>query len=142
MNTVPTNIKRASCGPTCSLGRNRKGGTMRYVAELVAVALLAMLLAAACGASQAGELQTEAEAVELGGAESVHANLKMAAGELKVGGGADSLMEADFAYSAPDWQPEVSYDDVSRGTGTLSVEQPNKSADMRDDGRNEWDIHL
>jgi hypothetical protein len=109
--------------------------------ELVAVALLAMLLASACGASQAGELQTESESVELGDAESVRANLKMVAGELKVGGGADSLMEADFAYNVPDWQPEVSYD-VSSGTGNLSVEQPDQNTDMRDDDRNEWDIHL
>jgi hypothetical protein len=115
---------------------------MRYVAELVAVALLAILLAAACGASQAGELQTESEAVELGEAESVRANLKMAAGEMKVGGSADSLMEADFAYNVPDWQPEVSYDDVSSGTGTLSVRQPDENTGMRDDDRNEWDIHL
>jgi uncharacterized protein DUF2154 len=115
---------------------------MRYVAELVAVALLAILLAAARGASQAGELQTESEAVELGEAESVRANLKMAAGEMKVGGSADSLMEADFAYNVPDWQPEVSYDDVSSGTGTLSVRQPDENTGMRDDDRNEWDIHL
>jgi N-terminal domain of toast_rack, DUF2154 len=115
---------------------------MRRAAELVAVALLAMLLAAACGASQAGELQTESEAVERGDAESVRTNLKMAAGELKVGGGADSLMEADFAYNVLDWKPKVTYEDVSSGTGTLSVEQPVENRSMRDDDRNEWDIHL
>jgi hypothetical protein len=115
---------------------------MRLAAELVAVALLAILLAAACGASQAGELQTESETVELGEAESVRANLKMAAGELKVGGGAASLMEADFAYNVADWQPEVSYDDVSSGTGTLSVKQPDENTGMSDDDRNEWNIHL
>ena len=115
---------------------------MRRAAELVAVALLAILLAAACGASQAGELQTDSEAVELGDAESVRANLKMAAGEMKVGGGAESLMDADFAYSVADWQPEVTYDDVSSGTGILNVEQPDENSGMRDDDRNEWDIHL
>ena len=115
---------------------------MRRAAELVAVALLAILLAAACGTSQAGKLQTKSEAVELGDAESVRANLEMATGELKVGGGADGLMEADFAYNVADWQPEVSYDDVSSGTGTLSVEQPDENTGMRDDDRNEWDIHL
>jgi len=115
---------------------------MIRVIELVAVTLLAILLVAACGASLADELQTESEAVELGDAESVRTDLKMAAGELKVGGGADGLMEADFAYNVPDWQPEVSYDDVSSGTGTLSVEQPDQNTGMRDDDRNEWDIHL
>jgi len=115
---------------------------MRYAAELVAVALLAVLLAAACGTSQAGELQTESEAVELGDAEFVRANLKMAAGDLTVGGGTDELMEADFAYNVADWKPEVSYDDVSSGTGTLSVEQPHENTGMSDDERNEWDIRL
>jgi hypothetical protein len=115
---------------------------MIRVIELVAVTLMAILLAAACGASQADELQTESEAVELGDAQSVRANFKMAAGEMKVGGGAESLMEASFAYNVPDWQPEVSYNDVSSGSGTLSVEQPDESTDMRDDDRNEWDIHL
>jgi hypothetical protein len=115
---------------------------MIRVIELVAVTLMAILLAAACGASQADELQTESEAVELGDAQSVRADLKMAAGELKVGGGADSLMEASFAYNGADWQPEVSYDDVSSATGALSVEQPDGNTGMRDDYRNEWDIHL
>jgi len=115
---------------------------MIRVIELVTVTLLAILLAAACGASQADELQTESEAVELGDAESVRTDLKMAAGELKVGGGADGLMEADFAYNVADWQPEVSYDDVSSGTGTLSVKQPNENRSKRDDYRNAWDIHL
>jgi hypothetical protein len=31
---------------------------------------------------------------------------------------------------------------VNSGTGTLSVEQPDESTDMRDDDRNEWDIQL
>jgi len=101
-----------------------------------------MILAAACAKSQARGLQTSSESVALGGAEAISAKLKMAAGDLTVGGGADGLMEADFAYNVADWQPEVSYDDVTSEMGTLSVEQPDENAGMRDDDRNEWDIHL
>ena len=115
---------------------------MRHAAALLALAVLTMILAAACATSQAKELQTESESVALGDAESVRANLKMAAGELRVGAGADGLMEADFAYNVADWQPEVSYDDASSGIGTLSVEQPHEITGMRDDERNEWDIRL
>jgi len=116
--------------------------TMRHVATILGLAAVTIVLAAACAKSQARELHTESESVALGDADSVRANLKMAAGVLTVGGGADGLMGADFAYNVADWQPKVSYDDASSGTGTLSVEQPHKITGMRDDERNEWDIHL
>ena len=115
---------------------------MRHAAKLVAVALLGILLAAACAKSQVRGLQTSSESVALGDAEAVSAKLKMAAGDVTVGGGADGLMEADFVYNVADWQPEVSYDDVGSEMGTLSVEQPDKNTGMRNDDRNEWDIHL
>jgi len=86
---------------------------MRHAATLLALAVLTMILATACATSQARELQTESESVALRDAESVRANLKMTAGELKVGGDADGLMEADFAYNVADWQPKVSYDGSS-----------------------------
>ena len=46
----------------------------------------------------------------------------MGAGELKAIGGADTLMEADFAYNVADWEPEVNYE-VGSETGELSIEQ-------------------
>ena len=59
----------------------------------------------------------------LGAAHSVQVNLNMKAGELKVGGGATKLMDADFTYNVPEWKPEVHYE-VSAGVGNLEVEQP------------------
>ncbi len=117
---------------------------MRRSVVLFVAAVAAAILAGACGPPrvEVGELQTETRSVDPENAESVRANLRMALGELNLTGGADGLMEADFAYNVADWQPEVSYDDVNSGTGTLSVEQPDESTDMRDDDRNEWDIQL
>jgi hypothetical protein len=66
----------------------------------------------------------------------------MALGELNLTGGADGLMEADFAYNVPDWRPRVSYEVVG-DTGELSVEQQGLGEGIPDrDVRNEWDMRL
>ena len=66
----------------------------------------------------------------------------MAIGELNLTGGADGLMEADFAYNVPDWQPQVNYEVVG-DTGELNVEQQGLGQGIPDrDARNEWDVRL
>jgi hypothetical protein len=66
----------------------------------------------------------------------------MGAGELNLTGGADRLMEADFAYNVADWEPEVNYD-VSGETGELIVEQgQGEGPPIGGDARNEWDIRF
>jgi hypothetical protein len=64
----------------------------------------------------------------------------MKAGELKVGGGATNLLEAEFDYNVPEWKPEVKYE-VSGSLGNLKVEQPG-SGSSTGNTRNEWDLHL
>jgi hypothetical protein len=115
----------------------------RSVVLFVAM-VAAAILAGACGPQrvQVGELQTEERSVEPENAESVRANLRMAIGELNLTGGADGLMEADFAYNVPDWRPRVSYEVVG-DTGELSVEQQGLGEGIPDrDARNEWDVSL
>jgi hypothetical protein len=63
------------------------------------------------------------ERVELAGARSVRAVLKMGSGTLVVKGGAEALLEGTFEFSDPAWQPEVSYE-VLDGVGSLVVEHP------------------
>ncbi len=64
----------------------------------------------------------------------------MGAGELKVNGGADALMDAEFTYNVEAWKPEVSYD-VSNGEGSLTVQQPNTDEiSIGEATRNTWDI--
>jgi hypothetical protein len=87
-----------------------------------------------------GEVRKESKAVALGAAHTVKVSLNMKAGELKVGGGASGLMEADFTYNVPEWKPEVNYE-VSGDVGNLELEQPG-SASSTGNTRNEWDLRL
>src|SRR3712207_25348 len=91
---------------------------------------------------EVGELRTESRSVDLENADSVRANLRIGLGKLNVGGGADSLMEADFAYNVAAWQPEVNYEVVG-DTGELTVEQQGlREGIPTRDVRNEWDLRL
>jgi hypothetical protein len=66
----------------------------------------------------------------------------MGAGELKVGGAADALMEGDFSYNVPDCKPRVDYE-VSGQKGELRVEQGSGDDGRLDGGaRNEWDLRF
>jgi hypothetical protein len=66
----------------------------------------------------------------------------MGAGELNLTGGADALMEGDFAYNVADWKPAVNYD-VTGDAGELSVEQGSgEDVPVGGEVRNEWDLHL
>jgi len=67
----------------------------------------------------------------------------MGAGELKLTGGADKLMESDFSYNVADWKPKVSYD-VSGDEGELVVKQGSggQGGGLGGKARNEWNISL
>ena len=71
-----------------------------------------------------GSLQTTSEYVEVGGAESVEVAIEMGAGELDVTGGAAELLDAEFTFNVPRWEPEVDYS-VRNGNGRLTIQQPN-----------------
>lgn len=101
---------------------------------------------------EVGDLHTESPSVELDGAESVHVEIEMVAGDLKVAGGADELLNADFTYNVAAWKPEIKYS-VSGSQGTLIVQPPeerhrktymeNLPSDFDwDSFRNEWDLRL
>jgi hypothetical protein len=87
-----------------------------------------------------GETRRESKTVELGAAQSVRVNLSMKAGELKVGGGATQLLNANFTYNVPEWKPEVKYE-VTDGVGNLDVDQPGSSTSMGNT-QNDWDLQL
>ena len=87
---------------------------MKRSGVLFVAAVVAMVFVIACGPQrvEVGELQTETRSVEPENAESVRANLRMGIGELNLTGGADALMEADFAYNVSSWQPQANYEVV------------------------------
>ena len=89
-----------------------------------------------------GSLQTTSEYVELGGAESVEVAIEMGAGELDVSGGADELLDAEFTFNVPRWEPEVDYS-VRNGNGRLTIKQPSTDGiNLPSSYRYEWDIQL
>jgi hypothetical protein len=108
--------------------------------------LLLLALVTFCGCNMSGdratpvEMRKESKTVALGAAHTVKVSLSMKAGELKVGGGASGLMDADFTYNVAEWKPEVTYE-VSGGVGNLELEQQG-SASSTGNTRNEWDLHL
>ncbi|MDQ3864871.1 MAG: toast rack family protein, partial [Actinomycetota bacterium] len=111
---------------------------------LFIAAVAAALIAGACGPQrvEVGELRTESRSVEPENADSVRANLRIGLGELNLTGGADSLMEAEFAYNIAAWRPGVSYEMVG-DTGELTVVQRGLGEGLPGpDVRNEWDVRL
>ena len=121
----------------------------RYVVVvllIVAAVAATALFAGACGTQrggtqqQVGEMQRQSHSIQAENAQSVHANLKMGAGELNLSGGADQLMEGEFSYNVADWKPNVNYE-VSGETGELVVKQGSGGGvRLGGDARNEWDI--
>lgn len=111
--------------------------------RLVVTLMFASVVLIACGpqGQGVGEMRHETRSVQPEDARSVRARIAMGAGELKVGGAADALMDADFSYNVPDWKPKVGYD-VSGGTGELTVEQGSGGGDRLGDARNEWDLRF
>ncbi|CAN5290508.1 toast rack family protein [soil metagenome] len=110
----------------------------------IIVLVVAAVCVGACGTlgQGVGEMQRESQTIQPKNAQSVRAHLTMGAGELNVIGGADALVEADFAYNVADWKPDVSYE-VDGDTGKLSVEQGSgQGVRLGGDARNEWDLRF
>jgi hypothetical protein len=108
---------------------------------LIIVVLFAALLSGCGRRAQVGELRSEFQSVELGGAKSVDVNIDFGAGDLKLTGNSAKLLEADFNYNVAELKPMVKFSD-----GTLSVEQPRVHGLPIPQGitdfRNEWNLHL
>jgi hypothetical protein len=64
----------------------------------------------------------------------------MGAGELRVNGGAQGLMEAAFDYNLPGWKPEVRYRSFA-GRADLTVRQPEGFHSLGN-SKYDWDLRL
>ena len=111
------------------------GGDIAVIAAVVL--LVAVALTRRSGTR--GEFHWS-EAVEPQGATSVRVQIRMGAGELRVGGGASKLLEADFHYNDASLKPETRYE-VAGSRGDLMVSQPSTSVHFGQT-RNEWDLRL
>lgn len=109
---------------------------------LLAIIAIMALVTGCVEAPDVGAVESESKSVDLGGAESVRVEIKMGAGELKVAGGADKLLEADFVYNVVEWRPEVEYS-VSGSKGQLTIQQPSDVVDVpASEVRYVWDLML
>lgn len=86
-----------------------------------------------------GPTRHEFREFERKGVERLRLDLHMAAGELKVRGGATELTRTDFAYNVDSWKPEVTYHTMG-GASDLSIEQPGTSHAHVGDTTYNWDI--
>jgi len=90
--------------------------------------------------SDPGPTQTAREEIDAGKAETVRAEIRMGAGELRVEGGGTKLMEGSFRYSERVGRPTVRYD-VTGSRGRLIVDSPKKDSSF---GKmvNEWNLRI
>lgn len=115
---------------------------MKTKSLLITLVLVTALLLASCDVqARVGALRTESQSVELGDAKSVSVKIGFGAGDLKLTGGAQKLMQADFTYNVAKLKPEVEYTDA-----TLVVKQPevNGMPALLGIGgfRNQWGLQL
>ena len=112
---------------------------MRHWLGWIIFGCAATLVLAGC--EDIGDLATESKTIEAAGAEAVEVNIKMGAGELRVAGGAQALMEADFTYRTRRRPPEVDYH-VAGSKGFLTVRNRRGGAVVFGSSKNDWDIRL
>jgi hypothetical protein len=116
---------------------------MKLLGVLLVVSAVFLGSCGAQGQGQGvGETRNESRTIQPEDAKSVRAHLTMGAGELKVGGAADALMEGDFSYNVADWKPQIDYE-ASGEKGDLTVEQGSGDDGRLGGGaRNEWDLRF
>lgn len=75
------------------------------------------------------------------GAERLAADLRMYAGTLKLLGGAEKIVQAEFDCELEAWQPTVQYA-VTDGVGYLTMIQPQTNMRLRKRVQNAWDVRF
>jgi hypothetical protein len=88
----------------------------------------------------AGAMKTETLHIERDKSELVRADLRLGAGELRVRGGAQKMLDADFQYNVPEWKPEIRYN-ATGFRGILSIEQPG-GRKMAKNASYEWNLRF
>lgn len=117
-------------------------GTIIAVLLLLSVGCMTVNVDIGVDRAEVGELQQESRVVELarvedlGDGSEVRVVITMGAGELDIDGGADELLEAEFAYNIVEWAPKVDYQN-----GRLTVAQPpSRHIPFNESVRYEWDL--
>jgi hypothetical protein len=111
---------------------------IRDMAIILAAAGLGLVFSAC---DDARETRTETRTVDAGGAASADVSVRMGVGELRISGGAASLLEAEFTTNIRRWEPEVDYRVVG-DRGKLQVRQKKGRSIFFGNRRNDWDLRL
>lgn len=115
---------------------------MRTVALLALGITGAALLLSGCDfAAGTGETRHETTYIERDKAELAHVEIRMNAGELSIKSGTPKLLDADFAFNAPDSRPVVDYR-PSASRGDLTISQPKNSTRVFGNTVNTWNVKL
>lgn len=94
------------------------------------------------GLMECGETVTESRSVALEGARAVRATLELEVGELLIAGGGQRLLDAEFSYNVPAWEPDLSYA-VREQIGQLTIRQPSHARPHGvANARNRWDLRF
>lgn len=80
------------------------------------------------------------KSVELQGAKSVSVHIQMPAGQLRLDGGSNKLLDADFHYDGWQGDPQVNYS-VTDGQGNLEIQQSGNSSHFGNT-HNDWRLQL
>lgn len=96
---------------------------------------------AGCMVETAGPTQHDFRTIDRDQSERVRLNLTMGAGNLRIDGGTDKLVAADFTYNVAGWKPEMRYD-TAGGRGTLTIRQPETGRPHVGRTGYEWDLRL
>jgi hypothetical protein len=92
----------------------------------------------ACGNNvRLGPMEHETKVLDLDKSEMTRADIKIGAGELRLGGGSAKLMEGDFDYNDPGSKPQVEY----HSTGVRSDIEIHPSGTVQH-GKSKWDIRF
>lgn len=111
------------------------------IANMTIVLAAAGFIMSFSACEEARETRTETRAIDAGGATSASVTVRMGAGELRISGGAASLMDAEFTTSVERWMPEPAYRVVG-GRGDLKVLQGKGHTLFFGNRRNDWDLRL
>jgi hypothetical protein len=101
----------------------KKNTMLKIFAGMVGIAALLLSGCVIYTNESSGPLTTDSRSIDLDKSEKVRVDLRMGAGELRIRGGAQKLVEANFSYNVPNWKPEVRYETSSFG-GRLIIQQP------------------
>jgi hypothetical protein len=105
-----------------------------------ATLLAGALCLTGCSLQNAGPDQHDAKTIDRDNSELVRANLDLSGGTMRIGGGSDKLLTADFRYGANASKPEVTYSSAA-GRGSLIVKQSGSSSSLNHTSK-DWDLRL